>query len=123
MTQTTTTTTAATFDPLEDLFATSQGLLRVWPINRPVVEIWRLLPDQWIRGGMEAIPIAPGVRSVCELLGLDPLTLANEGKMVLVTAAETADAGRLPTAFHHHRPRKPITVTASGPSRLTLPSG
>jgi hydrogenase expression/formation protein HypE len=40
----------------------------------------------------EAIPIAPGVRSVCELLGLDPLTLANEGKMVLVTAAETADA-------------------------------
>jgi hypothetical protein len=58
MTQTTT-TTAATFDPLEDLFATSQGLLRVWPINRPVVELWRLLPDQWIRGGMEAIPIAP----------------------------------------------------------------
>jgi hydrogenase expression/formation protein HypE len=40
----------------------------------------------------EAIPVAPGVHSVCELLGLDPLTLANEGKMVLVTAAETADA-------------------------------
>ncbi len=32
------------------------------------------------------------MHSVCELLGLDPLTLANEGKMVLVTAAETADA-------------------------------
>lgn len=40
----------------------------------------------------EAIPISPGVRSVCDLLGLDPLTLANEGKMVLVTADETADA-------------------------------
>jgi hydrogenase expression/formation protein HypE len=40
----------------------------------------------------EAIPVSPGVRSVCDLLGLDPLTLANEGKMVLVTAAETADA-------------------------------
>jgi hydrogenase expression/formation protein HypE len=39
-----------------------------------------------------AIPVAPGVRSACDLLGLDPLTLANEGKMVLVTAAETADA-------------------------------
>jgi len=40
----------------------------------------------------EAIPVSPGVRSVCDLLGLDPLTLANEGKMILVTAAETADA-------------------------------
>ena len=40
----------------------------------------------------EAIPVAPGVHAVCELLGLDPLTLANEGKMVLVTAPEAADA-------------------------------
>jgi hydrogenase expression/formation protein HypE len=40
----------------------------------------------------EAIPVAPGVRSVCDLLGFDPLTLANEGKMVIVTAAETAEA-------------------------------
>ena len=36
--------------------------------------------------------MAPGVHAVCELLGLDPLTLANEGKMVLVTAPEAADA-------------------------------
>jgi len=40
----------------------------------------------------EAIPVAPWVHAVCELLGLDPLTLANEGKMVLVTAPEAADA-------------------------------
>jgi hydrogenase expression/formation protein HypE len=40
----------------------------------------------------EAIPVAPGVHAVCDLLGLDPLTLANEGKMVLVTAADAADA-------------------------------
>ena len=40
----------------------------------------------------DAIPVTPGVRSVCELLGLDPLTLANEGEMVLVTSVETADA-------------------------------
>lgn len=50
---------AQSFDPLEDLFVTSQGRVRVWPINRPVVELWRLLSDQWIRGGLEAIPIAP----------------------------------------------------------------
>lgn len=40
----------------------------------------------------EAIPVAPAVRAVCELLGYDPLTLANEGKMVLVVRAEHAVA-------------------------------
>ncbi|MCX6373675.1 MAG: hydrogenase expression/formation protein HypE [Actinobacteria bacterium] len=39
-----------------------------------------------------AIPVSPAVRSVCDLLGYDPLTLANEGKMVLVVAPEAADA-------------------------------
>jgi hydrogenase expression/formation protein HypE len=39
-----------------------------------------------------AIPVAPAVRSVCDLLGYDPLTLANEGKMVLVVAPAAADA-------------------------------
>ena len=34
-----------------------------------------------------AIPVSPAVRSVCDLLGYDPLTLANEGKMVLVDGA------------------------------------
>ncbi len=38
-----------------------------------------------------AIPVSPAVRSVCDLLGYDPLTLANEGKMVLVVAPEAAD--------------------------------
>jgi hydrogenase expression/formation protein HypE len=38
-----------------------------------------------------ALPVTPGVQSACDLLGLDPLTLANEGKMILVTAAEIAD--------------------------------
>jgi len=40
----------------------------------------------------EAIPLAPGTRSACELLGYDPLTLANEGKMVLVVAPGAAEA-------------------------------
>ncbi len=39
----------------------------------------------------DAIPVTPAVRSVCDLLGYDPLTLANEGKMVLVVAPESAD--------------------------------
>jgi hydrogenase expression/formation protein HypE len=37
------------------------------------------------------IPIRDGVRSVCELLGLDPLHLANEGTFVMATQSERAD--------------------------------
>ena len=38
-----------------------------------------------------AIPIRPAVRGMCEILGLDPLYLANEGKLVAVVAADHAD--------------------------------
>ena len=67
----------------------------------------------------EAIPVSPAVRSVCDLLGYDPLTLANEGKMVLVTAAEAADAvvaavratrvraRRAADRLRHRRPPRP----------------
>ncbi len=40
----------------------------------------------------EAIPVREGVSGVCELLGLDPLYLANEGKLVAVVPAADADA-------------------------------
>lgn len=35
-----------------------------------------------------AIPVTPAVRGACELLGLDPLFVANEGKLVAVVAAD-----------------------------------
>jgi hydrogenase expression/formation protein HypE len=38
-----------------------------------------------------AIPIRPEVRGACEILGLDPLYVANEGKLVAVVAPEAAD--------------------------------
>lgn len=38
------------------------------------------------------IPIAPGVAAFIEVLGLDPLPLANEGKALLFVAPEAADA-------------------------------
>jgi hydrogenase expression/formation protein HypE len=43
-----------------------------------------------IRIHEEALPLRAEVRGVCELLGLDPLYLANEGKLVAVVAAEQA---------------------------------
>lgn len=39
-----------------------------------------------------AIPVKPQVISACELLGLDPLYIANEGKLVAAVAPESADA-------------------------------
>ncbi len=38
-----------------------------------------------------ALPIKTAVLSACELLGLDPLFVANEGKVLLVVAAEDAN--------------------------------
>ena len=39
-----------------------------------------------------AVPLRSEVRGMCEILGLDPLYLANEGKLVAVVAADQADA-------------------------------
>jgi hydrogenase expression/formation protein HypE len=38
-----------------------------------------------------ALPLRPEVVGACELLGIDPLYVANEGKLVAVVAAETAE--------------------------------
>jgi hydrogenase expression/formation protein HypE len=39
-----------------------------------------------------SIPVQPQVQAACELLGLDVLYIANEGKLVAVVAPEAADA-------------------------------
>ncbi len=38
------------------------------------------------------LPVSPGVRGFCEILGFDPLYLANEGKAILVVESGAADA-------------------------------
>jgi len=48
----------------------------------------------------QAIPVKPQVAAACELLGLDPLFVANEGKLVAVVAPEGADAAL--TAMRAH---------------------
>ena len=46
------------------------------------------------------IPVRPEVAAACELLGLDPLYVANEGKLVAIAAPE--DAPRLLAAMRAH---------------------
>jgi hydrogenase expression/formation protein HypE len=40
----------------------------------------------------EKIPVRDSVRGACELLGLDPLHIANEGQFLAIVSAEQADA-------------------------------
>jgi len=47
-----------------------------------------------------AIPLRPEVRGACEMLGLDPLYVANEGKLIAVAPPEDAD--RLLEAMRRH---------------------
>ena len=47
-----------------------------------------------------AIPVKPEVEAACELLGLDPLYIANEGKLIAVCAERDAD--RLLSAMRAH---------------------
>ncbi|MBN1189616.1 MAG: hydrogenase expression/formation protein HypE [Dehalococcoidales bacterium] len=44
-----------------------------------------------IRLEEDLIPVRDTVRSACEMLGLDPLYVANEGKLIAVTATEKTD--------------------------------
>jgi len=48
----------------------------------------------------ERIPMKEEVRGACELLGLDPLILANEGKLVAIVAPEAAE--KILQGMHAH---------------------
>jgi len=53
-----------------------------------------------IRRRERDIPVRPAVAAAAELLGIDPLYVANEGKLVAICAA--TDAPRLLSAMHAH---------------------
>ena len=68
------------------------------------------------------IPVQENVRGVCEILGLDPLFLANEGKMVLFCPA--ADAQIVLSAMKNHKYGKNAAIIGSvgdiGKGRVVL---
>ena len=60
-----------------------------------------------------SVPVRPEVQSACELLGLDPVYVANEGKAVFFVAAEAAD--RVLEVLHTH----PLGKNAARIGRVT----
>jgi len=69
-----------------------------------------------------AIPVAPAVAHACELLGLDPLQVANEGKLLAVVPAAAAEL--VLTAMRQHEyGRQAVSlgrITADHASRVVL---
>jgi hydrogenase expression/formation protein HypE len=57
----------------------------------------------------EAIPVREPVAAACEMLGLDPLYVANEGRMVIFVPGEVADRALEILARH---------PAAQGPARI-----
>jgi len=50
----------------------------------------------------QAIPVRESVKGACEVLGLDPLYVANEGKLVAVVCAGMAEAVLEEMRRHEH---------------------
>lgn len=72
-----------------------------------------------IRLEEQAIPVPAGVQAACELLGLDPLYVANEGKLLAI--APKTVAPQLLAAMHQHplgRKAAIIGEVTDGPSGL-----
>jgi hydrogenase expression/formation protein HypE len=68
-----------------------------------------------------AIPVTEPVRGVCELLGLDPLYVANEGKML--TIVPRTDAEQVLTAMRRHPETSQARVigeVVEDPARLVV---
>jgi len=61
-----------------------------------------------VRISEERIPIRKSVRSAAGMLGIDPLEVANEGKVVMGVPKEDADA--ILAALHAHKYGKNATV-------------
>ena len=55
------------------------------------VNEWSEKSDVGILLHEDAIPISDGVRSACDMLGIDPFEIGNEGKVVLGVVKEKAD--------------------------------
>jgi hydrogenase expression/formation protein HypE len=72
-----------------------------------------------------AMPIREAVRGACELLGLDPLYVANEGKLVAIVAPQAAERALAALRAHRYGQEAAIVgqVVESHPGRVVLRTG
>ncbi|MCL2615296.1 MAG: hydrogenase expression/formation protein HypE [Dehalococcoidia bacterium] len=72
--------------------------------------------------GDDAVPVRPSVRALCEMLGLDPLYVANEGKLLAFAPADAAES--LLGVMHANKYGRDAavigTVTADNPGQVVL---
>lgn len=98
----------------------------VAPLNQMIAGLLRVCPHVHVlrdptRGGLattlneialqsrvcimleeKAIPVTPPVRTACEMLGFDPLYVANEGKVIIILPADEVEAGLQYLHSHHY---------------------
>ena len=71
------------------------------------------------------IPVKPQVQAACDMLGLDPLYCANEGKLICIVAAE--DAEKVIAAMHETEEGRDAAVIGSVsdryPGKLVMQTG
>ena len=67
----------------------------------------------------QRLPVEPQVLGACDMLGIDPLYVANEGKFVAVVAPEEADAAVAAMQAHPQGARATV-LARSSPSRTAL---
>ncbi len=75
----------------------------------------------WIRLEEERIPVHPTVAAACDLLGLDPLFLASEGRLVAFVPGDSAGRA-LETLRAHPEGRGAVCIgrVEAGPPRVSL---
>lgn len=69
-----------------------------------------------------AIPVNPAVQAACEMLGFDPLYVANEGKVIVITPASEAEAALTAMKNHPHGQMAAQigSIQADAPGRVLL---
>ena len=71
----------------------------------------------------DQIPLDSAVKGLCELLGLDPLYLANEGKLVVVVPPDQADSVLAAMRAHPSGTRSCIIGRVTDGQRVSLKTG
>lgn len=69
-----------------------------------------------------AMPVAPAVASACEILGLDPLLVANEGKLLAIVPGQAAEMALAALRSHEYGRRAAVLgrVVDRHPGRVVM---